>query len=85
MAVTGGNISVSNCVVASGKAYNTDDVGQVIHIVPLGYDCVRVSIHDPLDDNAPLPIPHSKMTTVSYVVGAFIAWPKKLITLDTQV
>jgi len=44
-----------------------------------------MSIHDLLNDNAPLPISQGEMTTVSEVVGAFIAWPKKLVTLDAHV
>ena len=85
----GGNILISlttdigNRVVAYEKAYNMNNASQVIQTAPLGSDCVRVSIHDQLDDNAPLPIPHGEITIVGDVVSAFVAWPKKLITLNT--
>ena len=52
------DIDLGNRVVVYEKAYNIEHSGQVLHTVPLGSNCVRVRIHDPLDDNAPLPIPH---------------------------
>jgi len=51
----------------------------------IGFNCVRASIVDLLNENASLAISHCEMTTVGEAVGAFIVWPKKLITLDTQV
>ena len=71
-------IDHGNFIVAFGKAYNMEDACQVLHTISLGSDCVRLSIHDPLDDSAPLSISHSEMITVSDVVGAFIVWPKNL-------
>ena len=78
-------IDQGNCVVAHIKAYNMGDSDQIIHTVTIEFDCVRVNIIDPLDENAPLLISHREMTTIIEAVGAFIAWPKKLITLHTQV
>ena len=34
---------------------------------------------------APLSIPHGVMTIVGNVVGAFIVWSKKLVTLNTRI
>ena len=66
-------------------SYNKEDASQILHTVPLGSNYVTVGIHDHLDDNAPLPISHSELTTASDAFTAFIVWPKKFITLDTRV
>ena len=62
-------------------SYNTEDASQILHTVPLGSNYIRVGIHEHLDDNAPLPIPHSELTTVSDAFIAFIVWPRNLSLL----
>ena len=63
------------------ELFNTGDE-QIIHTGPIGSDNIRVSIVDPLDMDALLPIPRDEMTTVRDAIGTFVSWPKKLITLD---
>ena len=65
--------------------YNTEDFGHILHTMPIEFDCVRVTTVDPLIENAPLPISHGEMVTAGEAVGSFIAWPKRLITLGSQV
>jgi len=58
-------IVYGNCVVVYEKVYNMEGAGQFFYTVPLISNSIRVSIHDPLDNNAPLPIPHGEMTAIS--------------------
>jgi len=55
------------------KNIQHEDSDQVLHTVIIGSEWVRVSIIDPLDENALLLVPHDEMKTFNDAVGAFIA------------
>jgi len=78
-------IEDNNRAVARERAYNTGCDSQYIHTLPLGKDCVRVSIIDLLDHNAPLLILCGGIATVIDACGAFISWPKRIVMADTKV
>ncbi|GMN68849.1 hypothetical protein TIFTF001_037903 [Ficus carica] len=45
---------------------------------------VRVSINVPKFKKSPLPIPTYDATTMEDAVNGFVAWPKRLVELDTS-
>ena len=77
-------IEHENRVLTHGRDFNIGD-DQFIHTESIRSDNVGVSMVDPLDMDALLPISRDEMITVHDAIGSFVLWPKKLITLDTRI
>ena len=71
-------------VVAKAEAYSGDH-GQMLHNMPLGADNVKVSIYVPIVPDAAVPFPLEDIAYVSDAVGAFIAWPRRLVRKSSEV
>ena len=70
--------------MAKAKAYGGDN-GQMLHNMPIGADNVKVSICVPIVPNAAIPFPLDDIAYVSDAVGAFIAWPRRLVIKSSEV
>ncbi|GMN65562.1 hypothetical protein TIFTF001_034633 [Ficus carica] len=70
--------------VAFKRAWLESLPTDTMHGIPLGEGNVRVSINVPKLKKSPLPIPTYKATTVEDAVNGFVAWPKRLVELDTS-
>ncbi|GMN46294.1 hypothetical protein TIFTF001_015471 [Ficus carica] len=55
-----------------------------IHGIPLCEENVRVTINIPKPKHALLPISTNEATIIEEAVGGFVAWPKKLIVIETS-
>ena len=77
-------IEYENRVVTHGRDFNIGD-DQFIHTGPIRSDNIRVSVMDPLDMYALLPVSRDEMITVYDAIGSFVSCPKKLITLDVRI
>ncbi|GMN19368.1 hypothetical protein TIFTF001_039788 [Ficus carica] len=55
-----------------------------IHGIPLGEENVRVTIIVPKLKRALLPIPTNEATCIEEVVGGFVAWPIRLVVVQTS-
>ena len=55
-----------------------------VHGIPLGEGNVRVTISVPKFKHALLPVPTHEATYVEEAVGGFVAWPKKLVMLQSS-
>ncbi|GMN68514.1 hypothetical protein TIFTF001_037571 [Ficus carica] len=71
-------------LVAFGRAWLESLPTDTVHGIPLGEGNVRVSINVPKLKKSPLPIPTYDATTVEDAVNGFVAWPKRLVELDTS-
>ena len=72
-------------MVGKGKVHNT--LGEVLHHKPLPSGYLKVSIDIALEEGALLPIPDevSDETLVGEAIGAFVAWPSRLVRIDDEV
>ena len=72
-------------MVVKGKVHNT--LGEVLHHKPLPSGYLKVSIDIALEEGALLPIPDevSDATLVGEAIGAFVAWPSRLVRIDDEV
>jgi hypothetical protein len=72
-------------MVGKGKVHNTQ--GEVLHHKPLPSGYLKVSIDIALEEGALLPIPDevSDATLVGEAIGAFVAWPSRLVRIDDEV
>ena len=72
-------------MVGKGKVHNT--LGEVLHHKPLPSGYLKVSIDIALEEGALLPIPDevSDATLVGAEIGAFVAWPSRLVRIDDEV
>ena len=72
-------------MVGKGKVHNT--MGEVLHHKPLPSRYLKVSIDISLEEGTLLPIPDevSDATLVGEVIGAFVAWPSRLVRIDDEV
>ena len=72
-------------MVGKGKLHNT--LGKVLHYKPLPSGYLKVSIDIALEEGALLPIPDEVLdaTLVGEAIGAYVAWPSRLIRVDDEV
>ncbi|GMN64636.1 hypothetical protein TIFTF001_033718 [Ficus carica] len=55
-----------------------------VHGIPLGEENVRVTITVPKLKRALLPIPTNEATCIEEAVSGFVAWPKRLVIIQTS-
>ncbi|GMN52210.1 hypothetical protein TIFTF001_021349 [Ficus carica] len=55
-----------------------------VHGIPLGTGNVRVTISVPKLKRALLPIPTNEATYIEEAIGGFVAWPKKLVVIQSS-
>ncbi|GMN61410.1 hypothetical protein TIFTF001_030497 [Ficus carica] len=77
--INGGDI-----LVAIGRAYMDCVPTDTVHGIPLREGNVRVTISVPKLKHALLPILTNEATYIEEAVGGFVAWPKKLVVLQTN-
>ncbi|GMN58632.1 hypothetical protein TIFTF001_027735 [Ficus carica] len=77
-------INGGDVLAANGRAYMECVPTDTIHGIPLGEEKVRVTITVPKLKGALLPIPTSKATYIEEAVGGFVAWPKRLVVVQTS-
>lgn len=51
----------------------------------LPHNCVRVSIDEVVDDNAPLPIPFNNCKNIGDALGCHVTWPMHMLKLHDEV
>ncbi|GMN65903.1 hypothetical protein TIFTF001_034968 [Ficus carica] len=68
----------------AGPAYMDCVPTDTVHGIPLREDNVRVTITVPKLKRALLPIPTNEATYIEEAVGEFVAWPKKLVVVQTS-
>jgi hypothetical protein len=70
-------------VVARGQAFPLTEGNNFIHGLPIAPTNVKVCV-DAVEDEfqrAPLPVPCGEFESVGDATGAFVQWPKDLVTL----
>ena len=77
-------INGGEVLVAIGRAYMDCVPTDTVHGIPLGEGNVRVTISVPKLKRALLPIPTHEATYIEEAVGGFVAWPKKLVVLQSS-
>ncbi|GMN27565.1 hypothetical protein TIFTF001_051601 [Ficus carica] len=77
-------INGGNVLVAIGRAYMDCVPTDIVHGIPLGEGNVRVTISVPKLKRVLLLIPTNEAISIEEVVGGFVAWPKKLVVLQTS-
>ncbi|GMN66679.1 hypothetical protein TIFTF001_035734 [Ficus carica] len=77
-------INGGNVLVAIGRAYMDYVLTDIVHGIPLGEGNVRVTISIPKLKRALLLIPTNEAIYIEEAVGGFVAWPKKLVVLQTS-
>ncbi|GMN62752.1 hypothetical protein TIFTF001_031835 [Ficus carica] len=77
--VNGGDV-----LVAIGRAYMDGVPTNTVHGIPLGEENVRVTITVPKLKRALLPVPTNEATCIEEAVGGFVAWPKRLVVVQTS-
>ncbi|GMN55626.1 hypothetical protein TIFTF001_024746 [Ficus carica] len=77
--VNGGDV-----LVAIGRAYMECVPTNTVHGIPLGEENVRVTITVPKLKRALLPIPTNEATCTEEAVDGFVAWPKRLVVVETS-
>ncbi|GMN58507.1 hypothetical protein TIFTF001_027599 [Ficus carica] len=77
-------INGGEVLVAIGKAYMDCVPIDTVHGIPLGKGNVRVTICVPKLKRALIPIPKHEATYIEEAVGGFVAWPKKLVVLQSS-
>ena len=71
--------------VAKGTVHNSPTI--TLHNCPMPLDHVKVSVDKVLVGDAPLPVPieNVNILIVYDAVGAFVAWPKSLVSVPNMV
>ncbi|GMN69335.1 hypothetical protein TIFTF001_038385 [Ficus carica] len=77
-------INGGDVLSANGRAYMECVPTDMIHGIPLGEENVRVTITVPKLKGALLPIPTHEATSIEEAVGGFVAWPKRLVLVQTS-
>ncbi|GMN40409.1 hypothetical protein TIFTF001_009631 [Ficus carica] len=77
-------INGGEVLVALGRAYMDCVPTDTVHGIPLGAGNVRVTISVPKLKRALLPIPTNEATYIEEAVGGFVAWPKKLVVIQSS-
>ncbi|GMN69955.1 hypothetical protein TIFTF001_038999 [Ficus carica] len=77
-------INGGEVLVALGRAYMDCVPTDTVHGIPLGVGNVRVTISVPKLKRALLPIPTNEATYIEEVVRGFVAWPKKLVVIQSS-
>ncbi|GMN51898.1 hypothetical protein TIFTF001_021052 [Ficus carica] len=77
--VNGGDV-----LVAIGRAYMDCVPTDTVLGIPLGKENVRVTITVPKLKRALLPISTNEVTYIEEAVGEFVAWPEKLVVVQTS-
>ncbi|GMN27662.1 hypothetical protein TIFTF001_001744 [Ficus carica] len=67
-----------------GSAYMDCVPTDTVHGIPLGEENVRVTITVPKIKRILLPIPMNEATCIEEAVGGFVAWPKRLVVVQTS-
>ncbi|GMN62641.1 hypothetical protein TIFTF001_031728 [Ficus carica] len=78
-AINGGDV-----LVVIGRAYMDCVPTDMVHRIPLGEENVQVTITVPKLKRALLPILTNEATCIEEAVGGFVAWPKKLVVVQTS-
>ncbi|GMN40637.1 hypothetical protein TIFTF001_009860 [Ficus carica] len=77
-------INGGEVLVALGRAYMDCVPTDTVHGIPLGAGNMRVTISVPKLKRALLPIPTNEATYIEEAVGGFVAWPKKLVVIQSS-
>ncbi|GMN47924.1 hypothetical protein TIFTF001_017099 [Ficus carica] len=77
-------INGEDVLVAIGRAYIDYVPTDTVHGIPLGEENVRVTITVPKLKRALLPIPTNEATCIEEAIGGFVAWPKRLVIIQTS-
>ncbi|GMN45080.1 hypothetical protein TIFTF001_014272 [Ficus carica] len=77
-------INGGEVLVALGRAYMDCVPTDTVHGIPLGVGNVRVTISVPKLKRALLPIQTNEATYIEEAVGGFVAWPKKLVVIQSS-
>ncbi|GMN47377.1 hypothetical protein TIFTF001_016556 [Ficus carica] len=77
-------INGGDVLAADGKAYMECVPTDTIHGIPLGEENVRVTITVPKLKGALLPISTHEATSIEEAIGGFVAWPKRLVIVQTS-
>ena len=77
-------INGGDVLAANGRAYMECVPTDTVHGIPLGEENVRVTITVPKLKRALLPIPTNEATCIEEAVGGFVAWPKRLVIVQTS-
>ncbi|GMN22784.1 hypothetical protein TIFTF001_040337 [Ficus carica] len=77
-------INGGEVLVALGRAYMDCVPTDTVYGIPLGAGNVRVTISVPKLKRALLPIPTNEATYIEEAVGGFVAWPKKLVVIQSS-
>ncbi|GMN62536.1 hypothetical protein TIFTF001_031617 [Ficus carica] len=77
-------INGGDVLAANGRAYMECVPTDTIHGIPLGKENVRVTITVLKLKGALLPILTNEATYIEEAVGGFVAWPKRLVVVQTS-
>ncbi|GMN65297.1 hypothetical protein TIFTF001_034361 [Ficus carica] len=77
-------INGGDVLAATGRAYMEYVPTDTIHGIPLGEENVRVTITVPKLKGAFLPIPTHEAKSIEEAVGGFVAWPIRLVIVQTS-
>ncbi|GMN62968.1 hypothetical protein TIFTF001_032039 [Ficus carica] len=77
-------INGGDVLVANGRAYMDCVPTDTVHGIPLGEENVRVTITVLKIKRELLPNPTNEATCIEEAVGAFVAWPKRLVVVQTS-
>ncbi|GMN61630.1 hypothetical protein TIFTF001_030723 [Ficus carica] len=77
-------INRGDVLAANGRAYMECVPTDTIYGIPLGEENVRVTITVPKLKGALLPIPTHEATFIEEAIGGFVAWPKRLVVVQTS-
>ncbi|GMN21458.1 hypothetical protein TIFTF001_051126 [Ficus carica] len=77
-------INGGEVLVALGRAYMDCVPTDTVHGIPLGAGNVWVTISVPKLKRALLPISTNEATYIEEAIGGFVAWPKKLVVIQSS-
>ncbi|GMN58855.1 hypothetical protein TIFTF001_027967 [Ficus carica] len=77
-------VNRGDVLIAIGRAYMNCIPTDTVHGIPLGEENVRLTITFPNLKRALLPIPTNEATCIEEAVGGFVAWPKRLVVVQTS-
>ena len=77
-------VNRGDVLVAIGRAYMDCVPTDTVHGIPLGEENVRVTITVPKLKGALLPILTHEATSIEEAIGGFVAWPKRLVVVQTS-
>ncbi|GMN51464.1 hypothetical protein TIFTF001_020612 [Ficus carica] len=77
-------INGEDVFVAIGRVYMNCVSTDTVRGIPLGEENMRVTITVPKLKHALLPMLKNEATIMEEAIGGFVAWPKRLIIIDTS-